>query len=47
MDGNQTWPQYAYPGCNTAGVVRDYSIQGKWRVPLNLHIGCAAALVLV
>ena len=39
IEGNQTWPKYGYPGCDTSAAERDYSIRGKWRVPLNLHIG--------
>ena len=39
INGTQTWPKYAYPGCDASAAVRDYSIRGKWRVPLNMHIG--------
>jgi len=39
VNGEQSWPQYAYPGCIANKVVRDTSVRGKWRAPANLHIG--------
>jgi len=42
VDGKQTWPGYYFPGLltDTSKVIFDKSIQGKWRVPANLHVGC-------
>jgi len=42
VDGKQTWTGYYFPGLltDTSKVVFDKSIQGKWRVPANLHVGC-------
>lgn len=37
----QTWPYRAYAGLKTNPPedIRDYSVRGKYRIPVNLHIG--------
>lgn len=41
INGTQTWPEYLYPGIITTHPTgtEDYSIRGKFKVPLNFHIG--------
>ncbi|BDA46691.1 probable formamidase C869.04 [Coccomyxa sp. Obi] len=40
-NGTQTWKGYWYPGLITTHPTKteDYSIRGKFKVPVNLHIG--------
>jgi len=42
VDGKQTWTGYYFPGLltDTSKVTFDTSIQGKWKIPANLHVGC-------
>lgn len=41
VTNNQSWPGYLYPGILTSHPTgsEDYSIRGKFKVPVNFHIG--------
>ena len=44
VDGKQEWTGYYFPGLLTdpSKVDFDYSVQGKWKVPVNMHVGEAS-----
>lgn len=44
VDGKQEWKGYYFPGLLTdpSKVDFDYSVQGKWKVPVNMHVGEAS-----
>ena len=41
VDGKQTWTGYYFPGLLTdpEKVVYNTSVQGKWKVKTNMHVG--------
>jgi len=41
VNGTQTWRGYQFPGLITQHPTgtEDYSVAGKWQVPINFHIG--------